>query len=202
LIEAGKFRNDLYYRLRGVTIHLPPLRDRREDIAELAHYFLFRFNKQIGTAVQSISPEALELLEKYPWPGNVRELQNVIRESLIGSAGSTLLPDFLPSELHRTETAEAEVDSESGPMPDLTWDTLPEFVESAVANGETDVYRRSLEKFDRLVISFIMRHTSGQQNRAAEILGLSRVTLRAKLRHMQLLVEKTLTSRTLEGQPE
>jgi DNA-binding NtrC family response regulator len=86
LIEQGKFRSDLYYRLRGVTIHLPPLSERREDIAELAHYFLFRFNKQLGTAVQSISSEAMELLERYDWPGNVRELQNVIREALIVSA--------------------------------------------------------------------------------------------------------------------
>ena len=70
-----------------MTIHLPPLRERREDIAELAHYFLFRYNRQLGTAVQSISPEALELLQAYHWPGNVRELQNVIREALIVSAG-------------------------------------------------------------------------------------------------------------------
>lgn len=191
LIEQGKFRTDLYYRLRGVTIHLPPLNQRREDIAELAHYFLFRFNKQLGTAVQSISPEALELLERYPWPGNVRELQNVIREALIVSAGSTILPDFLPCELHQAESAEVEAESESGPMPQLAWDTLPEFVEAAMAKGETDLYRRALEKFDRLLISYVMRHTEGQQNRAAEILGLSRVTLRAKLRHMQASAEKT-----------
>ena len=142
LIERGRFRKDLYYRLRGVTIHLPPLRERREDIAELAHYFLFRFNRQLGTAVQSISPEALELLEKYDWPGNVRELQSVIREALIVSAGPTILPDFLPAELHRDGAAEPEADSEGGPMPDVDWRTLPEFVEAAAAQGETDVYRR------------------------------------------------------------
>jgi nitrogen regulation protein NR(I) len=200
LIEQGKFRNDLYYRLRGVTIHLPPLREHREDIAELAHYFLFRFNKQLGTAVQSISPEALELLEQYEWPGNVRELQSVIREALIVSAGSTILPDFLPAELHQAEVAEAEADSESSPMPEMAWDALQAFVEAAVAKGETDVYRRALERFDRLVVSYILRHSGGQQNRAAEILGLSRVTLRAKLRHMQLSVEKTLAPRETESQ--
>ncbi len=202
LIEQGKFRNDLYYRLRGVTIHLPPLRERCEDIAELAHYFLFRFNKQIGTAVQSISPEALELLEKYSWPGNVRELQNVIREALIVSAGSAILPDFLPAELHQAEAAEAESDSENSPIPEMAWGTLSQFVEAAVAKGETDVYRRAIEQFDRLVISHVMQHAGGQQNRAAEILGLSRVTLRAKLRHMQMFVEKTLTPREPEDQQE
>ncbi|MHB1035496.1 MAG: sigma-54-dependent transcriptional regulator [Pirellulales bacterium] len=202
LIEAGKFRSDLYYRLRGVTIHLPPLRERREDIAELAYYFLFRFNKQLGTAVQSISPEALELLEKYAWPGNVRELQSMIREALIVSAGSTILAEFLPNELHVAELPESQTDSDSSPMPDLAWGTLPEFVEAAIAKGQTDVYRQALERFDRLVISRVMRHVGGQQNRAAEILGLSRVTLRAKLRHMQLSVEKTLAPREAEDQQE
>ncbi len=193
LIEQGKFRNDLYYRLRGVTIHLPPLRERREDIAELAHYFLFRFNKQLGTTVQSISPEALELLEQYDWPGNVRELQNVIREALIASAGPTVLPDFLPTELHQADPAAGKMELEGGPASEMDWDMLRQFVEEAVTKEETDVYRRAIERFDRLVVCYIMRHAGGQQNRAAEILGISRVTLRAKLRHMQLSVEKILT---------
>ncbi|MEN6458527.1 MAG: sigma-54 dependent transcriptional regulator [Thermoguttaceae bacterium] len=195
LIERGRFRKDLYYRLRGVTIHLPPLREHREDIAELAHYFLFRFNRQLGTAVQSISPDALELLEKYDWPGNVRELQSVVRESLIVSAGPTILPEFLPSELHRDSNAELEPEPDVGSMPDVDWGALREYVEAAVTKGETDIYRRALEHFDRLVISHIMRNAGGQQNRAAEMLGLSRVTLRAKLRHMQMAVEKVLTPR-------
>jgi len=202
LIEQGRFRKDLYYRLRGVTIHLPPLRERREDIAELAYYFLFRYNRQLGTAVQSISPEALEVLEKYSWPGNVRELQSVIREALIVSAGPTLIPDFLPAELHRDGSAEPEAEFEASPMPNVDWGTLPDFVETAAAQGETDVYRRALERFDRLVISCVMRHAGGQKNRAAEILGLSRVTLRSKLRHMQLSVEKVLAPQEPESTKE
>jgi len=190
LIEQGRFRNDLYYRLRGVTIHLPPLRERREDIAELAHYFLFRFNKQLGTSVQSISTEALELLEQYAWPGNVRQLQSVIREAMIVSAGPTILPDFLPAELHPADGAAA--DSEPTALPDVDWASLGEFVESAAARGDKAIYRQALEQFDRLVVSCAMRRAGGQQNRAAELLGISRVTLRAKLRHMQLAVEKVL----------
>ncbi len=193
IIEQGKFRSDLYYRLRGVTIHLPPLREHREDIAELAHYFLFRFNKQLGTAVQSISPESLQLLEKYDWPGNVRELQSIVREALIVSAGLTILPEFLPAELHRERPAEPEAETEVGAIPDVDWGVLREYVEAAAAQGQTDIYRRALERFDRLVISHVMRTAGGQQNRAAEMLGLSRVTLRAKLRHLQMSVEKILT---------
>ena len=202
LIERGRFRKDLYYRLRGVTIHLPSLRERREDIAELAHYFLFRYNRQLGTGVQSISPEALELLEKYRWPGNVRELQSVIREALIVSAGPTLLPDFLPAEVHRDESAESDTESEVGSMPDVDWRSLADLVENAAAGGEKDVYRRALERFDRLVISSIMRQAGGQQNRAAETLGLSRATLRTKLRHMQLAVERILTPQEPKSQQE
>jgi two-component system nitrogen regulation response regulator GlnG len=202
LIERGRFRKDLYYRLRGVTIHLPPLRERREDIAELAYYFLFRYNRQLGTAVQSISPEVLELLEKHSWPGNVRELQSVIREALIASAGPMLIPDFLPAELHRGENAEPDAESEAHPMPDVDWRVLPELVEAAAAQGEKNVYRRALERFDRLVISSIMRQAGGQQNRAAEILGLSRATLRSKLRQMRVAVERVLTPQEPEGQQE
>src|SRR5690348_14122104 len=94
MIANNRFRRDLYYRIRGVTLHLPPLREREDDIAELAHYFLFRLNRQLGTAVQSISSEALELLERHSWPGNVRELQSVLREALIVATGPTLLPEF------------------------------------------------------------------------------------------------------------
>ncbi len=202
LIRRGLFRKDLYYRLRGVTIRLPPLRERPEDIAELAHYFLFRYNRQVGTAVQSISPQALELLEKYDWPGNVRQLQSVVRESLIASAGSTVIPEFLPIEIHRRGDAESEPEPEIGPVPDTDWQSLPEFVDTACAHNEKDVYRRALERFDRLVVSSVMRQAGGQQNRAAEVLGLSRVTLRSKLRHMQLVVEKVLAPHEPEEQPE
>lgn len=188
LIEQGRFRKDLYYRLRGVTIHLPPLRQRREDIAELAHYFLFRFNRQLGTAVQSIAEEALELLENYAWPGNVRELQSIIREALLASAGLTILPGFLPEEVRQQASPEA------GPAPDCFssdgWEGLARFVETAISGGETEVYRRARELFDRLVIFRALQQADGNQHRAAEILGLSRVTLRARLRALQLEVER------------
>jgi two-component system, NtrC family, nitrogen regulation response regulator GlnG len=189
LIREGRFRTDLYYRLRGVTIPLPPLRQRREDIAELAHYFLFRYNRQLGTAVQSISSEAMELLEKYDWPGNVRQLQSAIWESLIASAGTTILPEFLPAEVQDDAAASADAE-EVAPLADVDWRVLSEFVERSIAGDESDVYRRAREYFDRLLISRTLQQTKGNQNRAAEVLGLSRVTLRAKLRAMKASAEK------------
>ncbi len=182
LIEEGRFRKDLYYRLRGVTLQIPALRDRRDDIPELAHYFLFRYNRQIGTSVQSISAEAMELLERYDWPGNVRELQSVIREALVASAGPTILPEFLPAEL--SKDGAAETNGEPVATPDLDWLGLGQFVDAAVAGGEQDVYRRAKDHFDRLVLSRTFQETGGNQYRASEILGLSRVTLRSKLRAM------------------
>jgi len=184
LIEQGRFRKDLYYRLRGVTIHIPPLRERREDIPELAHYFLFRFNRQARIAVQSISAEAMELLQGYDWPGNVRELQSVIRETLIASTGPTILPEFLPAEIQRVASAQPDPDVGALAISELDWQNLGQFVDAAISAGGGDVYRRAKEVFDRLVITRALRQTDRNQYRAAEVLGLSRVTLRAKVRAM------------------
>ena len=173
-----------------MTISLPALRDRRDDIAELAHYFLFRFNRQLGTSLQSISPEALELLQAYPWPGNVRELQNVIRQAIIVAAGPTILPEFLPADVQQYYASEAESDLDIAALPDSDWQSLPQLVRTWIANGESDVYRRAREQFDRLIISEAMQHVDGNRSQAGRILGLSHVTLRAKLRSMETPCEK------------
>ena len=184
MIEAGGFRRDLYYRLRGMTLHLPSLRERIDDIPELAHYFLFRFNRQLGTSVQSISPETLELMQNYSWPGNVREFQSVLREALVASTGPTLLPEFLPAELHR-ESAD-----EVGPMDpvmyrEIDWGSLGQFVADALKHQNQDAYRRALLLFDRLVVGYALKLTEGHQAHAAELLGLSRPTLRSKIRAIE-----------------
>ncbi len=194
LIESGRFRKDLYYRLRGVTISLPPLRERREDISELSHYFLFRYNRQMGAAARSISPAALELLQQYDWPGNVRELQSTIHESLIVSAGPTILPEFLPPSVRRA----APNNSEQTVQDAEDWRQLALELDAWMASDETDLYRRALEHFDRLIIRRAMERADGQQFRAAEILGLSRVTLRAKLRSLGMQVGKVLSERAID----
>lgn len=193
LIEQNRFRRDLYYRLKGVTIHLPPLRDRSEDIAELSHYFLFRLNRQLGTSVQSISPDALALLQGYSWPGNIRELQSVLREALIASAGSVLMPQFLPPELH----VAAIDDGDQTPVLEVQaddWSQLGQFVETALANRESDVYRRAIEQFDRELLVRALSQVGGHQANAATLLGLSRPTLRAKLRTLGMTVEKVVSA--------
>lgn len=182
MIEEGTFRRDLFYRLRGVTLRLPPLRERTEDIPELAHYFLFRFNRQLGTAVQSISSESLEKLQNYRWLGNIRELQSVIREALIVATGPTLLPDFLPIELLNDPTCDIDSPAELAALGNDSWRELGTFVEQALATELPDAYRESLQRFDQLVITHAMKTANGLQAKAAQLLNLSRPTLRSKLR--------------------
>ncbi|MDB5336075.1 MAG: sigma-54-dependent Fis family transcriptional regulator [Planctomycetaceae bacterium] len=182
MIDQGKFRRDLYYRLRGVTLSLPALRDRIEDIPELAHYFLFRFNRQLGTSVQSISMETLDRLQRYRWPGNVRQLQSVIREALITSTGTTLLPEFLPSELHQDEPETTVSAADLSLLGDTTWQGIAEYVERDFQEKSPGLYRRALQQFDGLIVGRAMQLSEGNQLRASEILGISRPTLRSKLR--------------------
>ncbi len=182
MITDGRFRQDLYYRLRGVTIQLPPLRERVEDIPEIAHYLMFRFNQQLRTGVQSIAPEALEKLQSHRWPGNIRELQSVIREALIVSTGPTLLPEFLPLET-RPEPVDEPLPASPPQAPSHdAWQDLGKFVEQCMAEEQSDIYRKAIQKFDQLIVMHAMNQSKGLQSRASELLGLSRPTLRSKLR--------------------
>src|SRR5262245_46919709 len=94
--EQGKFRPDLYYRLNVFAIHLPPLRERGEDLAVLVRHYLRRFSRELGRDVQEVAPEALARLRAYSWPGNIRQLQSVLKQALLQARGPVLLPEFLP----------------------------------------------------------------------------------------------------------
>jgi DNA-binding NtrC family response regulator len=174
MVATGTFRQDLLYRLNGFTIHLPPLRDRADDLPLLVDHFVRSANRKLGTAVRSIAPDATALLARHPWPGNVRELQNVIRYGVIRAAGEVLTADDLPPSvrgpvgpLHRTEGA-------SEP-------NLVDVTRRLLDSGGGDVYRRALAEFDRVVLGEVLRHVGGNQVHASELLGISRTTLRAKL---------------------
>src|SRR6195256_4042078 len=101
----GKFRPDLYYRLGGFPIPLPPLRERGDDLPLLVQHYLRRFSRELGREVREVAPEALERLRNYPWPGNIRELQSVLKQGLLQASGTVLLPAFLP-ELAGPQTSE------------------------------------------------------------------------------------------------
>lgn len=192
MIAKGLFRRDLYYRLRGVTIQLPPLRDRMEDIAELAHYFLFRFNPQLGTQVETISEEAIHRLQSYPWPGNIRELQSVIKQAMIASTGPTLLEEFLPEEVLVNVKLHEEALVEAQPIGPDAWAGFGTKMEETLEQKRGSAYRECIAEFDRILVQRVLRITEGNQLKAAEWLGISRPTLRSKLR---AFLEKPTDSR-------
>jgi len=192
MIESGDFRGDLFYRLRGVTLQLPPLRSRIDDIAELSHYFLFRFNRQLGTNVQTISPECLERLRAYSWPGNIRELQAVLREAIIVSTGPTLLPEFLSIDVANHHLKSSESEAAPVLMDVSTWQDLGHFVEAACNDDAGNLYRSSMERFDAMLISFAMKHCNQNLGKTCELLGISRPTLNSKLRSMSRSLDLTI----------
>jgi transcriptional regulator with PAS, ATPase and Fis domain len=107
--EEGAFRDDLYYRLAGFKIEIPPLRNRDGDIELLAHFFLQRMNKKVNT----IAEDAMQLLKQYSWQGNIRELKNIIERSVILAEGTTITPELLPREFHQESSLESGISSES-----------------------------------------------------------------------------------------
>jgi two-component system response regulator AtoC len=159
----GKFRPDLYYRLSVVTIHLPPLRDRGDDLSLLVELFLRRFNRELGREVRGVAPETMDRLRGYSWPGNVRELQSVIQQALLKATGSVLLSDYLPDDL-RSETR-------------------------ASGTGETATHYRpgsTLADLEREAIQQCLLQTGGNRQRTAERLGISTRTLLRKIREYGL----------------
>jgi two-component system nitrogen regulation response regulator GlnG len=187
LVEEGRFRTDLYYRLKVVTIEVPPLRARLDDVTELAHYFLFRFARELGLDVRSFAPEALERLQRHHWPGNVRELQSVIKEAMLKASGHVLLPEFLPNSLggQRPATDVAE-------CPPILQGVL-DLVGSLLQKGEQNLYGQVMEAVERALLARVLAHTHGHQARASELLGISRGTFRQKLRALGLGVDKVVT---------
>jgi two-component system nitrogen regulation response regulator GlnG len=183
LVAQGRFRTDLYYRLKVVTVQLPPLRDRADDVAELAHYFLFRFDRELNLDLRAFAPETLELLQAYSWPGNVRELQSVIKQAMLNSSGHIILPEFLPENLRREAAPTAS--------PELGAD-LNGVIEDLLRRGEGNLHARVLEHVERVLLARVLRHTHGHQTQASELLGLNRTTLRHKLRALGLVVDKVL----------
>jgi DNA-binding NtrC family response regulator len=162
-VRAGRFREDLFFRINVVTLELPPLRLRPGDIAMLVDYFLRKFARREGLGgVLSIAPDALAVLERYGWPGNVRELENAIERALTLAKGGVILSSDLPAEV--LEGAGAS------PAP-----AAPAGAEPLAALLGND--RPTLAELDRRYIELILRETGGNKKRAAEILGIDRRTL-------------------------
>ncbi len=188
-VAAGEFRSDLLYRLKVVTIQLPPLRKRRDDLPLLIAHFLRTLNRDLHKRVTSVAPDALRLLEAYPWPGNVRELQSAIKHAYVQSPTEVITLDCLPSHLREEPSGQA-----AGPESSSENLRVVEMVSELMRRGESDIYQKVTTTVDRLVLETVLRHVKGNQVQAAEVLGISRTTLRAKMRSLGLAIEKQLLS--------
>ena len=159
-VSAGRFRQDLFFRLHVMTIEVPPLRERKEDLPLLAHFFLENYNREIGKALSGFSAEAMQAFLDYEWPGNVRELRNAVERAAIVSRGPLIQASDL---LLRFRTAEGP---SAAPASEIR---LP---------GSD----RSIRALERTLIEQVLRETGGNISRSAEILGINRTTLYNKMR--------------------
>jgi DNA-binding NtrC family response regulator len=173
-IASGQFREDLYYRLNVVHIHLPPLRERQEDIGLLAEHFLGKYNERLGKKIKAIEEPALQFLATYQWPGNIRELENVLERCVLFCDDETIRTEHLPPDVRGTEAvagapgpvvAEEDLRIEGG---------LKDHVKAATANLEKQFIVRALEQ------------TSRNVTRAAQLLKISRKSLQTKMKDFGL----------------
>jgi two-component system nitrogen regulation response regulator GlnG len=178
----GKFRPDLYYRLGVFTIHLPPLRERGDDLPMLVQQCLRRFSRELGREIREIAPEALERLRCYAWPGNVRELQSVLKRALLRASGPLLLPAFLP-ELKAGAGAPAPRSPRSGENP-----ALEAFIGHRLGPDTQDLYAQAQRELDRILLPRVLEYAHGSQRQAARVLGIAPKTLRQKLRELGLQI--------------
>ena len=190
LISNGRFRNDLYYRLKVVTIEVPPLRARREDIPELAHHFLFRYAREADRDIRGFAPDGLDLLQRHDWPGNVRQLQNCVQAAIYQTAGQTILEADLQGLASSTSETPA---SSPGQAPSAF--NLTAMIEAMLRDGGNDVYGRVLALVERELLTRALRHTHGHQAQASDVLGINRTTMRHKLRDLGIAVDKVVTDR-------
>jgi len=158
-VQAGQFRQDLYYRLHVVPLHMPSLAERREDIPLLAAHFLARLRMRSGSGPVGFSPEAVQLLERYDYPGNVRELENIVERSAAFARQESILPEDLPADIAQMDVF--SIHREPQPL-------------------------RSLEELEREYIHWVMRREEHNKSRAARILGIDRVSLYRKLKKHQI----------------
>ena len=172
-VAEGRFRQDLYYRLNVVPINIPPLRERKEDIPALVHFFIAHFNREFRRTMAGVHPEAMQILLNYSWPGNIRELKNVIERAMILNRESSLLPEQLPSEIDCTcALKDARLHPEKNePSNKIT----------------SCIVGLPLEGVEKQAIIQTLQSTGGNQSQAARMLGIGRDALRYKMIKFGLL---------------
>ncbi len=179
MVKQGQFREDLYYRFRRIALHLPPLRERQEDISLLVTHFLQLIQEELGKPIRGISEEGMKLLQDYPWPGNVRELENCLRSAAALSRADVILPDDLPSEIR----IDSEINPTDGSQLEISLKSiLQDTTREAIAQGKQGLYEDVVASLDKVLIELVLDEFSGNHSKTAELLGMSRTTLLKKIK--------------------
>ena len=166
-VRAERFRGDLYYRLKVIPIYLPPLRDRKGDVPQLARLFIDGFNRDLKKNVRGVSAEAMELLVNYRWPGNVRELRNIIERAMLLGSGDEITPEDLPVELRGGGRRAGE---EEGRYLNLTLDGI------------------DFSRLERELVEQALRLVDGNQTKAAKLLGMNRDQIRYRIEKFNIKI--------------
>jgi nitrogen regulation protein NR(I) len=189
-IEEGRFREDLYYRLKVVTISLPPLRDRAEDIPILTDYFMRRYSVELDIDNPGITPGALGVLSIHPWAGNIRELANTIQKALIFNRGAPICRN----DIHQTFDAES---ISVAPTHEDTDDVIRQWARNILISGEhNNIFDTCMDRISAVLISEALHMSGGNRSRASKLLGLSRPTLHAKIEKHHLQFETTVSKKS------
>ncbi len=194
MVKAGQFREDLFYRLNVVPIRIPPLRERTEDIPELARHF-FAMGQKEGLPPKTLDPDALAYLKNYSWPGNVRELENVVRR-----LGALYSQEVIDREIIEQElTEQSQGVQESAPQDESLSQAVERHLKQYFAAHDgglpaSGLHDRILQEVERPLIEICLSATKGNQIRAAQLLGLNRNTLRKKIRDLDIPVARGVKS--------
>ncbi len=188
-LSEGKFREDLYYRLKVVTISLPPLREREGDIPLLCEYFIRRFSKKMGVPDPGITNEALDMLCGHSWPGNVRELANAAHKALIFNPGGPVSHEDI-------SRVSGIVPDKKVEKPDLPEDAIRTWVRNLLNSqqGGFSTFDSAMEQFSVMLITEALNMSAGNRSRAAKLLGLSRPTLTARIEKYRIRFETSAKS--------
>ena len=179
MVQLGQFRDDLYYRFKRIALHLPPLRERSEDVPLLITHFLQLAQDELGRPIRGISEEGMALLARYEWPGNIRELENCIRSAATLSRADVIMPADLPIEV---QTGSLPTAPAASPLEASLKVTLHRVIQEAIAEEKKELYEDVIGIVDKVLVGLVLDEFSGNHSKTAALLGMSRTTLIKKIR--------------------
>ncbi len=179
LVAQGRFREDLFHRLNVIRIHIPPLRDRREDIPLLMQYFLSKAAAELNTELKILKPDAEQFLKALEWPGNVRQLENLCRWLTVMASGREIHKNELPPELLHSR-------DESGGVDENWQGVLKKNIEYQLHNGDQEIAKHTIPVVEAILIKSALDYTGGKRHEAAKLLGYGRNTLTRKIKELDI----------------